>query len=614
MIDVRQIHRIVGGAISGASVHYPTPGHSAKDRGMCATVDPSAPGGFLVHSFNGGDALAEKARIEAALGIEAPARRDGWRETGCFTYRDMDGAIAYRTVRLEKPGERKRFLAQRPDGAGGWINKLGDVPRVPYRLPELLAADPAAPVLLLEGERKADKAASMGFIATAIAFGAKGWRADYAEHLRGRNVIILPDADGPGRQFAEQVRRAIGATARILELPGLPPGGDLIDWAGTADELRRLIDKALDDTPGSRPAYLSGISAAALMAKQFQPVRYIINDLLAEGATLFAGKPKLGKSWLALDIGLAVASGHPLFGSLPVEGGDVLYLALEDSERRLRSRLVKKGMSVPERLTLATEWPDMENGCIAELDAWADAMTKPVLVIIDVLKKVRSATRYNEAIYDADYRALDPIAKWARGRGLAALIVHHVRKMDADDPLDCVSGTTGLTGASDTVMVLKRDTGTGHCILYVRGRDVEEAEKAVRFEPDTGRWRLLGNADEVGRSNERQAILDLLREKAIPLTVREISDILGKNYEAVRKCLTRMFGDGDIQKMGRGTYACPECPNVRNEDNRTDRTDRTGLCREDVEPGFEAPDDGAAFLASIPRAAWLADTDSKAPF
>ncbi len=335
-----------------------------------------------------------------------------------------------------------------------------------------------------------------------------------------------------------------------------------------------------------RPAYMRAISAAALMAKTFDPVNYVVPGLLAEGATLFAGKPKIGKSWLAYDFAIAVASGSPVFGSIPITQGDVLYLALEDSERRLKGRMLKKGIRhAPARLTLATEWPGLDDGCITELVAWAAAVDRPSLVIVDVLKMVRGASKGNESLYDADYRALTGLAAFARRHGIAVMVVHHTRKMEADDPLESISGTNGLTGAADTVMVLKRDSGTGHCILYVRGRDVEESEKAVRFKPDTATWELLGAAEDVGRTNERQAILEVLRKHDKPLTVRDISDVLGRSYDATRKTLARMWDAGEVHKEGRGTYTCPMCPVVLNAHQTGHRTDRTGdINKEELDP------------------------------
>jgi hypothetical protein len=329
--------------------------------------------------------------------------------------------------------------------------------------------------------------------------------------------------------------------------------------------------------PAKAPAYLSGISAAALMAKHFEPVNYVVPGLLAEGAWILAGPPKIGKSWMAYDFALAIASGAPVFGSIPITQGDVLYLALEDSQRRLKSRLLKKGIrNAPERLTLATEWPGLDEGCIAELEAWADAVDLPSLVIVDVLKMVRGAARPNETVYDADYRALTGLASFARSRGIVVLVVHHTRKAAADDPLESISGTNGLTGAADGVMVLKRDIGTGNCTLYVRGRDIEESEKAVRFVPEIGTWELLGESHEVGRTSEREAILSVLRASDKALSAREVADISGKNYDAVRKTLARMAHAGEVGKQGRGLYTCPNGPNVSTDDERDIGTDETG--------------------------------------
>lgn len=582
MASLKEIAATMGGEVRGKYACFPTPGHSADDRGSTAELVPGAPDGVLIRSYNGGDPLEikDKLRAEGVL-----PERAGWECTGEYLFRDETGQLLYRTKRFEHPDKPKRYEAELPNG----FKKLGGVRRVLYRLPELLAADPSETVFLTEGERKADKLARWGLVATSFAFGAKSWRRDYAEHLANRKVVLLPDNDDEGRAMVRTAARDIrarGGEAIILELPGLGPKEDIIDWSGTCEALLALVDNPpapeasgedAKDSSETKPAYLRGISAAALMAKHFEPVNYVIPGLLAEGAFILAGPPKLGKSWLCYDFALAIASGRPVFGSIAITQGDVLYLALEDNERRLKSRLLKKGIrEAPERLTLATEWPGLDGGCIAELETWADAVKRPILIIVDVLKMVRSAARSNESVYDADYRALTGLAQFARARGIAVLVVHHTRKMAADDPLESISGTNGLTGAADGVMVLKRDSGTGHCLLYVRGRDIEESEKAVRFEPDIGTWELLGEAAEIGRTNERQDILDVLRKHDKPMTVRDISDVLGRNYDATRKTLARMWDHGEIEKTGRGTYTCPMCPNVPNTHQPDNRTDRTG--------------------------------------
>ena len=311
------------------------------------------------------------------------------------------------------------------------------------------------------------------------------------------------------------------------------------------------------------PAAAQGITASALMAMKFDPIRYVIPGYVAEGLTLFAGAPKIGKSWTALDLGIAVSAGGLAFGSIKCEQGDALYLALEDNPRRLQSRLKVMGRSIaPQRLTFMTEWPTLDEGCLDELEAWAHGVEKPRLVIVDVLAKVRPIANGRDQLYDADYRTMTGLHSFATRHRLAVLVVHHTRKMEAEDPFDAVSGTRGLTGAADTVMVLKRDIGTAKTVLYVRGRDVEEVETALEFKRDIGTWIILGAAHEVGKTSERQAILYALKGQREPLSAREISDLLGKNYDAVRKCLTRMAHDGEVEKTGRGLYACPNGPIV----------------------------------------------------
>ncbi|MAF30479.1 MAG: recombinase A [Croceicoccus sp.] len=342
-----------------------------------------------------------------------------------------------------------------------------------------------------------------------------------------------------------------------------------------------MLDQMACEYSGEKlPAYRSGITASALMAMQFEPIRYVVNGYIAEGLTVLAGAPKIGKSWMALNIAIAVASGKPAFGTVPCSHGDVLYLALEDNNRRLRSRISKMGIGEPpERLTLCTSWPSLADGAVQEIEAWANAVKNPVLVFVDVLAKVRDSANGKDSAYDADYRTLTGLQELAGKLGIAIVPLHHTRKMEADDPFDSVSGTRGITGAADTVLVLKRDIGTGRTVLYGRGRDIEEIETAFDFDRDIGTWQVIGAAADFAKTDERQEIRDVLQDAGKALNAREVSDLLGKSYEAVRKTLTRMAHSGEIEKEGRGLYSCPNCPNVPNDadtpldwDNGTDGT------------------------------------------
>ena len=315
----------------------PTPGHSGKDRGT--TVKDSDDGEVVFHSFNGsGDEFRDLKDECRRLGLlperkASPVISGQWRETGVYAYRDAMGATLYRTIRMEKVGEPKRFVAQRLDGAQ-WIKGMGDVERIPYRLPELAAADPAQPIYFVEGERKADKLAGWGLIATAIAFGANGWRREYAPFFAGRTVVILPDNDSPGRAFAEKILDALAGVASamaIVDLPGLPAKGDIMDWSGSAADLIKLTDAALHQRVTTLPlADLSMWAATAPTPKTFVMAGFVPEHEL----TLATGAGGANKSTFGQQLATCVVAGRPMLG-VDVAQGSALYITAEDDENRL---------------------------------------------------------------------------------------------------------------------------------------------------------------------------------------------------------------------------------------------------------------------------------------
>jgi hypothetical protein len=314
-------------------------------------------------------------------------------------------------------------------------------------------------------------------------------------------------------------------------------------------------------TQGNGHAHNTGIkfgTAAALRTKVFEPIKFITPPYIVEGCTILAGRPKLGKSWLMLEVGLAVALGDNCLGDTKCDEGDVLYLAMEDNERRLQSRMTKLlgyAREWPARFHYATEWPRANAGGLEQIRKWIASVEKPRLVVVDVLAMFRSPRDPKQSPYESDYQAVQALQRIASNSGVAIVIVHHLRKSVAEvDPFEKVSGTLGLSGGVDTVLILDRD-GSG-ATLYGRGRDIEEIETAVEFSKETCRWCVLGAASEVRRSDERKAILDALADAEEPLSPREIADLIGHSYDAVRQMLIRMAKHGEITKTKRGHYAC----------------------------------------------------------
>lgn len=338
MSAAQEITRHYGGDWHGSYGSFPAPGHSKSDRGV--TVKDAPGGDVVLYSFNGADwrEIKDECRRVGLLPEREPrANGDkGPRETDWFEYADASGAVVYRTVRVEQVGRKKRFKAQRPDGRGGWISGMGDIKRVPYRLPDILAADPGEPVYLVEGERKADKLASWGFVATAVAFGCRGWRADYAAALAGRHVIILPDNDDEGRGFAQKAAKDIEeqrGTVQIVDLLGLPPKGDIMDWTGTADDLRALVEQS------TRSGGLPGLCGPETWDGTKAPDReWIWPDwIVRKAAGLLGGEEGVGKSLLAQQMATCGAAGIPFLG---VQGQRVraIYITCEDDKDELHRR------------------------------------------------------------------------------------------------------------------------------------------------------------------------------------------------------------------------------------------------------------------------------------
>ena len=337
-------------------------------------------------------------------------------------------------------------------------------------------------------------------------------------------------------------------------------------WTGEVVAMERFAQDARDGKvpmpsnrqPKAEPMTSPLIqSAASLRQKEFAPVRWIVPQYLAEGCTILAGRPKVGKSWLTLDIGLAVAAGSAVLGSKVEQAGDVLCLALEDNERRLKSRIQKivgPFAEWPERFQYATQWPRADEGGLDQIYAWIDAASDPRLVVVDVLARFRSPHSRSTAQYDADYAAVQNLQAIASEKNVAIIIVHHLRKSasDAGDPFDKVSGTLGLSGGADTVMVLDRDAGAG-TVLYGRGRDVEEIETAVDFDKATCRWKVIGAASDVRRSDSRNAIISAIEEGG-PLTPVEIGVATDLKPDNVRKLLWKMVRSNDVIKTVGGAY------------------------------------------------------------
>jgi hypothetical protein len=304
-------------------------------------------------------------------------------------------------------------------------------------------------------------------------------------------------------------------------------------------------------------------TAEDLMAAEFSAPRWAVPGVIAEGVTVLAGPPKVGKSWLFLGLAVAVAAGGRALGSIPVRAGPVLYMALEDTPRRLQSRLrtVLADAPAPDRLTLLLSCPPLPEGG-EWIDRWLTINPDARLVIIDVYARLRGPTPPGVSAYDADYSSLGRIKAIADAHGVAIVLIHHVRKAQSEDYLNDLNGTNGLSGAADTVAVLRRPRGEGAGTLYVTGRDVDETELSLSFDAEHGLWSLLaGSAIEHTLSGTRLQVWRYVQahDGAGPA---EIAEAIGASEASVRQTVRRMTEAAQLDVIDRGRYCVPGTPSA----------------------------------------------------
>ena len=324
---------------------------------------------------------------------------------------------------------------------------------------------------------------------------------------------------------------------------------------------------ALDVEQEDAPPSLLGnmVSGAWLDAQHFPELEWQVEGIVPEGFGLLVAPPKAGKSWMVAGIGLGCAAGGYAFGKIPVKPRPVLYLALEDGYRRLQNRFrhLMDGAHIPAGIYLVTEArPNQVAPMIEEFLAMHPG-AKP-LVILDTLGKVKPPKTAGQESYSADYAIGSRLkATIDAVPGSTLIAVHHTRKAESADFIDAVSGTQGIAGSADFIIVLNRKRKDTSAVLAVTGRDVQENEYAMTM--DDGRWLLDGmDLTDAAAAVERRRDAGNLGDRSMdilahvmthgPTTPRDIADAFHMDNKDASKYLSRLFEGGRIAKTKRGTY------------------------------------------------------------
>lgn len=475
------------------------------------------------------DALREAA---GRLGLAAQPRAAQRTPATRYKITDEAGEVVAEHCRQDLPGGEKTFWWQR-NGARG----LGGLPTADlplYNLPALLAAEPGVLVVLAEGEKATDALTAAGQLAVGTVCGAKVTPSDAAlRPLVGRIVALWPDADEPGETHMAGIAarlQALGCEPFRVTWADAPEKGDAADFMMThsADELQDLLAtaKPMAGTPTSRRLW----TAADLRNADFPEPVWIVPDILPEGLTILGGKPKLGKSWLAMQLALAAGTGGR-FLDYTIAKRRVLFLALEDSKRRLQSRMRAQG------------WPDLSEVFFltecgtAELEGWLDK-TQPDLLVVDTLSRFFNL---NQSDVQPVTEALGQLQTLSLDRGLSALVNDHHHKSAGEDAIADLLGSTGKGACADTVWGLYRERGQHDARLSVLGRDVEEEDLRLRWDPRCCCWQVLHDSEA---SKYTEVVLAALADG--PAGVSAVSRATGVNRGTLHDVLGKLVRSGRV--------------------------------------------------------------------
>ena len=261
---------------------------------------------------------------------------------------------------------------------------------------------------------------------------------------------------------------------------------------------------------------LETMTAEQLQSAPYAPVPFLVDELLPEGLHILAGAPKIGKSWLALWLCLCVSQGRSLW-NFAVTQGEVLYLSLEDSYRRIQSRLFDLTEDAPPTLHFAIMADALKHGLEQQIEQFLTEHPTTKLVVIDTLQRVRSAGS-DSNLYANDYQDIGLLKKLADKRHIAILLIHHLRKLHDDDPMNMISGSTGLSGAADSAFVLQKHSRLANVAsLHCTGRDIPDRTLKLEFGEEDHVWKLLedsktcSGASKISTLQLTELLSDLLR-------------------------------------------------------------------------------------------------------
>ena len=403
----------------------------------------------------------------------------------------------------------KHFGWRQPDGKGGWIwNRRGVKPSL------YIAGELSDGIAVVEGEKDADNLHRLGWDAVSGADGAGPgkWKPEYTEQLKGLSVCIFQDNDDVGKAYAQETAAALHNVCKCVFLfdlskvwPDIPLHGDVSDLVEKFGDEKacEMIAQLATSTPEWEPPKEPDIfdsfgfySVPDLTPEEKKPPEFIVDGMIPCGMTFLSGAPKIRKSFMALQIASAVATGSP-FLSHNTTQCDVAYLDLEGSKSRVSFRAERMSMKIPRNVFITNSIKErLADGLVDKLRQLHRARPSIRLIIIDTYSRARGSYKnFGVNAYDADVALLEPVQRMALEENIAVVFIHHDKKGAgfASDSFERLSGTMGISGSSDCVINLVADGKRfdGKATMEFTPRDAKGGEIKLVFDERFGEWQEI---------------------------------------------------------------------------------------------------------------------------
>jgi biotin operon repressor len=295
----------------------------------------------------------------------------------------------------------------------------------------------------------------------------------------------------------------------------------------------------------------------SLEQEPYEPIHWVVQDILPVGLTVLAADPKSGKSYLSQHITIAVASGTQAMGRFDVTQGDVLCLSLEDAKNRFKQRLHRllDGNPAPSKAYFARKWAQLPDAA-KQIRAWIKQADNPQLIVVDTFAKVRGRPKRwdTSGLYERDYQEVSLLQDLAQDYQVALLLIHHTNKGDADDDFRRISGTQGLTGAADAMWLMQTNRENMEATLVMAGREIADKRLWLRMDEETGIWKCAGTLADMKRKQGECQVMEAIEEMGVPVSQADIAKYCGVSRQTINKSIKSLLEDGIVEKSVTGKF------------------------------------------------------------